>query len=245
MSQDQFGGDVGGPVILPKYNGKNRTFFFVGYEGLRIHQESLTITFVPTTAERNGDFSAVPTPLTNPNTGLPFPNNQIPSSMLDPVAAEYDSLFVPLPNQANGKLEYSQPGPTDANQLIIKIDQTLGSKDRMWFRLFRNKAVSTSPDPIPFFTTPSGAQYETYAADEIHTFSPNIVNEFEASYSRPEGLPFTTENGESPTQLGINANGFTPYPQTPDTQRKWRLFGLKVPVGSWTNLLIFANLTTR
>ncbi len=216
LRQHQFGGDIGGPVILPKYNGRNRTFFFVGYEGLRIHQESLTITFVPTAAERSGDFSALSTPLTNPNTNLPFLNNQIPTSMLDPVATKYNSMFVPLPNQPNGELEYSQPGPTSENQLIIKIDQTLGSKDRMWFRLFRNKAISTGPNPIPFFTTPGGEQYQTYAADEIHTFSPNIINEFEASYSRPEGLPFTTENGQSPAQLGINSNGFTPYPQTPD-----------------------------
>ncbi len=216
LRQNQFGGDVGGPVLLPKYSGRNRTFFFVGYEGLRIHQESLTIAFVPTTAERNGDFSAVSTPLTDPNTGLPFPNNQIPSTLLDPVAAAYDSAFVPLPNQPNGELEYSQPGPTNENQLIIKIDQTLGSKDRMWFRLFRNKATNIGPNPIPFFTTPSGEQYQTYAADEIHTFSPNVINDFEASYSRPEGLPFTTENGKSPSQLGINSNGFTPYPQTPD-----------------------------
>jgi hypothetical protein len=216
LRQNQFGGDIGGPVLLPKYNGKNRTFFFVGYEGLRIHQESLTIAFVPTAAERGGDFSAVPTPLTNPDTGLPFANNQIPGSMLDPVATAYDSLFVPLPNQPNGELEYSQPGPTSANQLIVKIDQSLGSKDRMWFRLFRNKALSTGPNPIPFFTTPSGEQYQTYAADEIHTFSSSIVNEFEASYSRPEGLPFTTEKGQSPSQLGINSNSFTPYPQTPD-----------------------------
>jgi hypothetical protein len=216
LRQDQFGGDIGGPVLLPKYNGRNRTFFFVGYEGLRIHQESLTITFVPTEAERNGDFSALSTPLTNPNTNLPFLNNQIPTSMLDPVATKYNSLFVPLPDQSNGELEYSQPGPTSENQFIIKIDQTLGSKDRMWFRLFRNKAISTSPNPIPFFTTPGGEQYQTYAADEIHTFSPNIINEFEASYSRPEGLPFTTEIGQPPAQLGINSNGFTPYPQTPD-----------------------------
>ncbi len=216
LRQDQFGGDFGGPVILPKYNGRNRTFFFVDYEGLRIHQVSLTTTFVPTAAERAGDFSAVSTPLTNPNTGLPFTNNQIPTSMLDPVAIKYNTAFVPLPNQPNGELQYLQPGPTNANQFIIKADQTLGSRDRMWFRLFRNKAISTGPNPIPFFTTPSGAQYQTYAADEIHTFSPNIINDFEASYSRPEGLPFTTENGQSPSQLGINSNGFTPYPQTPD-----------------------------
>ncbi len=221
LRQDQFGGDIGGPVLLPKYNGKNRTFFFAAYEGLRIHQESLTTAFVPTQAERNGDFSAVSTPLTNPNTGLPFtPYNQIPSDMLDPVATQYDTAFVPLPNpsanQPINQLQYLQPGPTNENQFIIKIDQTLGSKDRIWFRLFRNKAISTGPNPIPFFTTPSGEQYQTYALDEMHTFSPNIINEFEASYSRPEGLPFTTKTGKSPSELGINSNGFTPYPQTPD-----------------------------
>ena len=41
LRQDQFGGDFGGPVILPKYNGKNRTFFFFAYEGLRIHREEI------------------------------------------------------------------------------------------------------------------------------------------------------------------------------------------------------------
>jgi hypothetical protein len=69
LRQNQFGGDIGGPVILPRYNGKNRTFFFFAYEGLRIHQEVLTITYVPTEAERNGDFSAISTPLTDPISG--------------------------------------------------------------------------------------------------------------------------------------------------------------------------------
>jgi len=151
LRQHQFGGDIGGPVLLPKYNGRNRTFFFVAYEGFRKHSESLTTTFVPTQAERNGDFSAVSTPLTNPNTGLPFLNNQIPSGMLDSVAGKFDTAFVPLPNQDGNKLQHLQPSPTTENQLIIKIDQSLGSKDRMSFRLFRNKAISTGPNPIPFF----------------------------------------------------------------------------------------------
>jgi hypothetical protein len=89
LRQDQFGGDFGGPVILPKYNGKNRTFFFVAYEGLRIHTQDLTITYVPTAAERNGDFSALSAPLTDPVPGGPaFTGNQIPSAMLDPVATK-------------------------------------------------------------------------------------------------------------------------------------------------------------
>jgi len=215
LRQNQFGGDIGGPVILPKYNGKNRTFFFFAYEGLRIHQEVLTITYVPTEAERNGDFSAISTPLTDPTSGGTFTNNQIPSSRLNQFAATFNSLYVPLPNQPNGALEYSQASPTSANQFVIKIDQTLGSKDRVWFRLFRNKAITTYPSSIPFFTTPSGSQFQAYTLAETHTFSPKIINEFSAAYSRPEGLPFVTEDGKSARELGIDANGFTPYPQTP------------------------------
>ena len=56
--QNQFGATLGGPVIIPHlYDGRNRTFFFVDYEGLRVRQgETLTAT-VPSVAERGGDFS--------------------------------------------------------------------------------------------------------------------------------------------------------------------------------------------
>src|SRR5262249_53471970 len=56
--QNQFGATLGGPIIIPHlYNGRNRTFFFVDYEGLRVRQgETLTAT-VPSVAERGGDFS--------------------------------------------------------------------------------------------------------------------------------------------------------------------------------------------
>jgi len=58
LRYNQFGGTAGGPVILPKiYNGKNRTFFFGGYEQWRQKTSSLTRASVPTPAQRNGDFS--------------------------------------------------------------------------------------------------------------------------------------------------------------------------------------------
>ena len=55
-----FGGSVGGPVLLPKfYNGHNKSFFFLNYEGKRNSSSSnLATASVPTAAERNGDFSA-------------------------------------------------------------------------------------------------------------------------------------------------------------------------------------------
>ena len=58
--QYQFGGTLGGPVYIPNvYNGRNRTFFFVDYEGLRIHQADTQTLFLPDSAERGGDFSAL------------------------------------------------------------------------------------------------------------------------------------------------------------------------------------------
>jgi hypothetical protein len=60
FEQYQFGGTVGGPVYIPGiYNGKNKTFFFVDYEGLRIHQADTQTLLLPSPAERAGDFSSL------------------------------------------------------------------------------------------------------------------------------------------------------------------------------------------
>jgi hypothetical protein len=56
--QNQFGGTLGGPVVIPGiYNGRNKTFFFVDYEGLRIRQAQTQVAFIPPTNWRTGDFS--------------------------------------------------------------------------------------------------------------------------------------------------------------------------------------------
>jgi Outer membrane receptor for ferrienterochelin and colicins len=58
LHRTDFGGTVGGPVYLPRlYNGRDRTFFFFGYQGTRHRQAALNSGYVPTTAELNGDFS--------------------------------------------------------------------------------------------------------------------------------------------------------------------------------------------
>ena len=57
-----FGGSLGGPVVIPHfYNGHNRTFFFFTYEGNRRRTSVNQQFHVPTVAERNGDFSGIPT----------------------------------------------------------------------------------------------------------------------------------------------------------------------------------------
>src|SRR5208283_501199 len=61
LKRNQFGATVGGPVVIPGvYNGKDRTFFFFGFQGTRIRDVgNVSSGYVPTTAEtQNGDFSA-------------------------------------------------------------------------------------------------------------------------------------------------------------------------------------------
>src|SRR5579863_2505240 len=89
--KNDYGFTVGGPVWLPKiYNGKNKTFFFFNLERFANNQLSASAySTVPTTAYRNGDFSAALTgrTLTDPTTGLSFPENGI----YDPQSTYTDS----------------------------------------------------------------------------------------------------------------------------------------------------------
>ena len=130
LEQNQFGANFGGPVILPHYNGRNKTFFFGSYEGFRRAQPSTGSTAsiagqpsgafynVPTPAELSGDFSALlqgsnPIQLYNPFTTRPdparpgffirdpFPNNNI-SSVLNSGAVSLAKAVFPAPQPVIG-----------------------------------------------------------------------------------------------------------------------------------------------
>jgi Carboxypeptidase regulatory-like domain/TonB-dependent Receptor Plug Domain len=94
LKRNQFGATIGGPLWLPEkifgpagYNGRDRTFFFFSYQGTRQRQAPTgTTAIVPTAAQRRGDFSSITRQLTNPFSRQPFPNNQIPVSLFNPIA---------------------------------------------------------------------------------------------------------------------------------------------------------------
>jgi hypothetical protein len=110
---------LGGPIMIPKlYNGKDKTFFFVSYEGLRFNQAVDYLRTVPTALERNGDFSNTRTNVAGqflpvqvfdpfnvvsvgPNQWqrVPFPNAVIPGNRINPITRRFINEF-PLPNQA-------------------------------------------------------------------------------------------------------------------------------------------------
>ena len=122
-------GTIGGPILIPgAYDGRNRTFFFFGYQGTRIRnvQNGLS-AFAPTEAERTGNFSALlnaSSPanpfgrlvvVNDPLTGTPFAGNIIPVNRFDPASAAF-LQYLPH-NGGNGLVFYSQPLAQNYNSL--------------------------------------------------------------------------------------------------------------------------------
>jgi len=229
--QNQFGGSIGGPVVLPHvYNGKQRTFFFFDTELLRYRQASPILASVPPLPFRTGDFSSLPTPIIDPSTGRQFANNTIPPNQISPIAQKVLALW-PNPNMPD---QFSLPnffrGGRNMNndtQWTARVDQQLGGKDSLFGRFSLRNQLSSYPG---FSPVAGGGQGENpvrnLAINETHIFSPTAVNEFRAGYNRRQtntliesssighnyaqdlGLPIITNR---PTDFGWPQFRISPY----------------------------------
>jgi len=103
--RNEYGGYLAGPVWIPKlYNGKNKTFWFFDYEGLKLRQNQFAITAVPTASMWNGDLSSITDTsgdrftiydpgTTGPNgVRSPFPNNVIPANRISQTAKTFQTV---------------------------------------------------------------------------------------------------------------------------------------------------------
>jgi hypothetical protein len=90
--RNQYGAAAGGPIL------RNKTFVFGAYEGTRVSKGITQLTTVPTAALRNGDFSGL-SPVQDPLTGQPFPNNLIPANRRNRITSAILEKYVPPPNR--------------------------------------------------------------------------------------------------------------------------------------------------
>ncbi len=189
LKRNQFGGSIGGPVILPHYNGKDRTFFFVSTEVTRqVLGSTTSSTIVPTALERVGNFSqsvvrgnpitvapANTVTASNP-TGTPYPGNIIPPSQLDPSAVAFTKAFMPLPNSPGNIYSYNQSLPTNEAQIVAKLDHSFSANDRLSVRFFWDDSYTELNAGLPAMNSGNDWPTENGTINETHIFTPNLVN---------------------------------------------------------------------
>ncbi|HLJ14260.1 MAG TPA: TonB-dependent receptor [Bryobacteraceae bacterium] len=219
--QNQFGGELGGPVLIPKlYDGRNRTFFLVEYEGVRQSQIQSSLAAMFPVAYRTGDLSAVKTAIKDPLNGFtPFPNNIIPASELSP-QAQKALAYMPLPNisgtSANNYQASAAVGNT-TNQTLDRIDQNIGDKTRIFFRLAWQNAslLQGVSNPYNGFNVPLFDR--NYAFGYTQTINPHAVNDFRFGYekSQYQSINFFTTSSLQDAGTALGIPGFTSGAQDP------------------------------
>ncbi len=177
LKQNQFGATLGGAVI------KDKLFFFASYEGLRSISESPSTAEVLTPAQRMGDFSASSTPIIDPRSGSPFPNNMIQANRLDPVSLNIINTYMPLPNTP-GVVNYSGSslGNLTTNQELFRVDYYASSKDQLFAHYIYAKRDFPNRDLNPSFSFTGNYPISNFDTQYIHTFAPNLLNELRVGF---------------------------------------------------------------
>ena len=180
---NQYGFAVGGPVYLPKlYNGRNRTFFFGSWEKLNQVSESTGIASTLTSAERNGDFSAAGVQITDPFTGVPYPNNQIPASELNSPSGKISQAlekYMTLPNLSGvqNNLQNSFPNNIVITQTLDRVDENIGDKNRLYFRYHWQNITIVNGSNFAVNNSYGPTHSRNYAIGYTRILKPNLVND--------------------------------------------------------------------
>jgi hypothetical protein len=191
--QNQFGASVGGPVWIPRlYNGRNKTFFFFAYQGLRYSKDSTTLLLVPTPAQLGGDLSSFPTQIYNPFTTTssgqrsPFSGNIIPSNLIDPRMVAYAQAVFPAAGAYNAATNSNAidttPEVQTQNEYNVRIDQNFGQSNTVFFRYSAINSVLTTTGGLPGLLKREPIPGRNWGGSYVHVFSPSLI--LQAQYAR-------------------------------------------------------------
>jgi len=202
--RNEFGFTNGGPIVLPNvYDGRDRTFYFVQYQGFRQVLGTTQVLAVPTAAERAGqDVVTYPDGSTDTLQIAGSSNSPGVNPAIASILARY-----PLPNNptgAYGARTYAAPSNvnTDADQFSIRIDQKVGAKGQLFGRFNYDNLTGPTTNPDQTLIDPSfGVQYVDRQRNGVITYTRAISPRFlwSSSLSFTRTTPsFVTPNHTDP-----------------------------------------------
>ena len=231
--RNQFGGTLGGPIRIPKlYNGRDRTFFFVSYEGLRDSSAGSFTGTVPTALERTGDFSKTTDSngklivIYDPSSTIlyptapagttryirtAFPGNVVPANEINPIATKLLSYY-PMPNETGVGLSNTNnyfsnaPGNNTNNRVDTRFDQRISDRQLVYTHVdyFSNHILQNNYYGNDTAAVNSNDRIPGYNVMVHHTWSisPSLVFDHHFSWAHSES------NRTDPTTITATGLGF-------------------------------------
>lgn len=179
--QNDFGGTLGGPIQVPRfYDGRNRTFFFFSYEGLRLLQPvAASINYVPTVALRQ----SAPSPLQQALNAFPLPRPNAPD------------LGVGL-----SEFIGSWSNPNSLDSISLRLDHSAGQRVHLFFRISDAPSNASSRGSSGQYTSPSmktSSQYlsRTYTLGATANIATNFADDFRLNLSTDKFQSISTIDG--------------------------------------------------
>lgn len=197
LIQNQFGGTIGGPII------KDRTFFFLNYEGFRRITRSLSFATIPTLAQRQGNLGVS---VRNPITGTVYANGVIPANEITPFARQVMAdLVLPTTNPTATGFVSNNFEDLPRSQFYndkgdLKIDHNFNRKTTAFVRLSQRKMTNFEAPTIPAPVYSSANAFvrvlnQQLASGVTHNLTDSSLIEFRLGISR-------TLAGKNPTGIG-------------------------------------------
>ncbi len=198
---NEFGGTIGGPISIPHvYDGRNRTFFFAGYDGSRLRLGTTLNGVAPTSAQ-----IATATALVQ---GQGITPNQLGLNIL----GLYSGLGL------SGPFAIDNRGLQTPNSGVLKIDHRISTSDSLSARYLHGNGEDEFPGGGPgpgggsqlgpwFGVTPTVA--DNFAISEVHIFKPELINTIRLGWNRFSQFQKGRDSNVNPDTIGFNT-GVTP-----------------------------------